>query len=254
MRWALPVWFAMVFPMWAQTSGQELFKAHCAGCHGPSGQGSRGPSLRVPLLKRANDVDSMVSLLRRGVDGSEMIGFPTAMIGDDAVRALAAHVLSLRATNHDAASGRIERGAMLFRTKGKCMDCHRVKGEGKMLAPDLSDIGRRRDLKWLRQALLDPEAEIYDSFEGYRWVILLPDNYLLVDVTTKKGERITGYRLNEDAFSVQIRDNAGRVRSFLKSELADLRKQWGKSPMPSYKDVFSPAELDDILAYLASLR
>jgi hypothetical protein len=100
----------------------------------------------------------------------------------------------------------------------------------------------------------EPESALYDSFGGYRWTIFIPDNYLLVEVTTKQGERITGSRLNEDPFSIQLRDGQGRIRSILKSELAEVRKQWGKSPMPGYRDTFSPTELDDVTAYLASLK
>jgi hypothetical protein len=111
-----------------------------------------------------------------------------------------------------------------------------------------------RQTEWLRQVLLDPQANIYDSFAGYRWTISLPDNYLLVEIVTTKGKHVTGSRVNEDAFSLQMRDGEGRIRSFLKSEIAELHKQWGKSPMPSYRDVFSRAELDDLVAYLASLR
>jgi hypothetical protein len=82
----------------------------------------------------------------------------------------------------------------------------------------------------------------------------MPDNYLFVEAVTKSGERISGSRMNEDPFSIQIRDGAGAIRSLLKSELAELKKHWGKSPMPSYKDVFSAAELNDLVAYLVSLR
>ena len=238
----------------AQTTGLALFKAHCAGCHGAAGEGSRGPALKVPLLKRANDLDSLVSLLRRGVSGSEMPGIPSQVVSDEQIRTLAVYVLGMRTYLKDAVSGRIERGSTLFRIKGKCLDCHRVNGEGHVVAPDLSDIGLLRDARWLQRAILEPEADIFDSFGGYRWVIALPDNYLLVDVTTKSGEKIGGHRLNEDAFSIQIRDGEGRIRSFLKSEIVELRKQWGKSPMPSYKDVFSAGELNDLVAYLGSLR
>ena len=48
--------------------------------------------------------------------------------------------------------------------------------------------------------------------------------------------------------------NALRIRSLLKSELTDLKKQWGKSPMPSYKDSLTATEIDELIAYLASLR
>jgi mono/diheme cytochrome c family protein len=36
--------------------------------------------------------------------------------------------------------------------------------------------------------------------------------------------------------------------------LAGLQKHWGKSPMPPYKESFSSDELDQIVAYLTSLR
>ena len=176
------------------------------------------------------------------------------VIGDENLRALASYVLAFRTHIREAGSGRTDRGAELFRTKGKYLDCHRVNGVGRTLAPDLSEIGRQRDLSWLKRALLEPEADIFDSFREYRWTIVLPENYLLIDLSTKSGDRITGHRVNEDPFSIQIRDGEGRLRSFLKSELAELRKSWGKSPMPSYKAVLTSAEIDDLVAYLASLR
>jgi putative heme-binding domain-containing protein len=241
------------FAIFAQTP-RDLFQTHCAGCHGPAGEGSRGPALKVATLQRANDVDSLVTLLRRGIPGTEMLPVASSAIADQLLRALAAYVLGLRTTTRDTASGRLGRGAELFRTKGKCLDCHRVNGEGRASGPDLTEIGRQRDPQWLRRAVIEPEADIPENFGGYRWTILIPDNYLLVDVTTKTGDRVTGSRLNEDAFSIQLRDADGRIRSFLKSETTEVRKQWGKSPMPCYKDTFSADELEDIVTYLASLR
>jgi putative heme-binding domain-containing protein len=210
--------------------------------------------LRVAALERANDLESLVALLRRGIPGTEMPATAPQVIADEPLRALAGYVLSLRANSRDAASARDGGGAGLFRGKGKCLDCHRVNGEGSASGPDLSEIGRQREPQWLLRALVEPEAAIFDSFAAYRWTILIPDNYLLVDLTTTAGESVTGSRMNEDAFSIQVRDGTGRIRSFLKSELAGLRKHWGKSPMPSYKEVFSHDELDEIIAYLSSLR
>ncbi len=42
--------------------------------------------------------------------------------------------------------------------------------------------------------------------------------------------------------------------SFFKSELVELNKDKGKSPMPSYRDVLSKEKLDDLVAFLASLK
>jgi putative heme-binding domain-containing protein len=238
---------------WAQTPPQ-LFQAHCAGCHGPAGEGSRGPALRVVTLQRANDVDGLISLLRRGIPGTEMPAVAASVVNDAQLRALAGYLLSMRTGTAAPAGGRLGRGADLFRNKGKCLECHRVNGEGVASGPDLSEIGRQREPQWLRRALLEPEAEIFDSFGDYRWTISLPDNYLLVDLTTKSGDHVSGSRLNEDAFSIQLRDGNGKIRSFLKKDITNLRKQWGKSPMPSYKNFFSGEEVEAVVAYLASLR
>ena len=266
MRYTHPMlrcWFGLLaaLALSAQTP-RELFQAHCAGCHGLAGDGSRGPALKVAALQRANDIESLAALLRSGIPGTEMAALAASAVGDQPLRELAAYVLGLRTSTGQAATGapliaaaqQLGRGAELFRTKGKCLDCHRVNGEGRASGPDLSDIGRQRDLQWLRRAVLEPESAIYDSFAGYRWTIPIPDNYLLVDIVAKTGDRVTGSRLNEDAFSIQVRDGEGRIRSYLKTEIAELRKHWGKSPMPSYKDAFSADELDDVVGYLAGLR
>jgi len=235
-------------------SPADFYRQRCAGCHGPAGEGSRAPAFKVPALKQANDPESMVALLRRGVPGTEMASVPESVLDDRAIRGLAAYVLAFRTKADPASSGAAALGEELFRTKGKCLDCHRLNGNGRPLGPDLSTIGRDRDPKWLRRAMIDPQAEIYDSFEGYRWVIEIPDNYLLVELVTKSGEKVTGPRINEDAFSIQIRDGEGRIQSFLKSELREVVKHPGKSPMPSYEKVLSSTELDSLVAYLSTLR
>jgi putative heme-binding domain-containing protein len=237
----------------AQTP-QELYLARCSGCHGASGEGSRGPALRASALERAKDAESLMALLRRGIPGTEMPALPEEVVPDEPLRRLAVYVLGLRTSGQEAIAEMAPGGATLFRGKGKCLACHRVNGEGGTSAPDLSDIGRARRPEWLRQAVLEPEKALYDSFGGYRWTINLPDNYVLVEVTTRGGERISGSRLNEDPFSIQIRDADGRIRSFLKDELSEVRKQWGQTSMPSYRAVFSANELDDLIQYLASLR
>jgi len=142
----------------------------------------------------------MVALLRRGIPGTEMPPTAVETIADEPLRALAAYVLGLRTANRDTAARGLDRGAELFHGKGKCADCHRVSGVGSVSGPDLTDIWRMREADWLKRAILEPQAAIYDSFAGYRWTISIPDNYLLVDITTKTGERVTGSRLNEDAF------------------------------------------------------
>ena len=73
-------------------------------------------------------------------------------------------------------------------------------------------------------------------------------------VVTNDGKEIAGVRVDEDTFTIQIRDVGDHLYSFRKDELRELHKDWGKSPMPSYKNVFSESELQDLIAYLTSLQ
>ena len=82
----------------------------------------------------------------------------------------------------------------------------------------------------------------------------LPDvSQITRAATPNTGASITGVRVNEDSFSIQVRDNSGRMHSFWK-EGAKVEPMRGKSPMPSYQGQLSDAEVTDLVAYLASLK
>lgn len=131
-------------------------------------------------------------------------------------------------------------GKTVFEGKGGCGTCHSIANHGPNLGPDLGDIGIRRSAKSLRLSLIDPDAEI-------------DKEYYTAVVVTKGGERIHGLTLNEDDLSIQIRDVAGNPRSFLKDDLkSSYREQ--RSLMPSYANRLSATELDDVVAYLRTLR
>ena len=59
---------------------------------------------------------------------------------------------------------------------------------------------------------------------------------------------------NEDTFSIQLKDQQGNIYSFRKSDLRNLKKLRGETPMPAYASVFSSAELDDLVKFLAAQR
>jgi cytochrome c oxidase cbb3-type subunit III len=231
--------------------GERLYLIHCASCHGPKGEGGRGPRLAVPKLARASNEEALVNLIRQGIPGTEMVA---ARLDNDEVRQVAAWVLKLGETTRPQIADDVATGERLYYTKGKCAQCHTIKAQGGVLGPDLTNIGNRRAPAHLRQSLLEPEAEVPENFSQYRWVTHIPDNFLQIRVVTKDGRRLTGVRLNEDPFSIQFRDLSDNVHSFFKSELEELHKDWGKSPMPSYRGVFTTEELDDLIAFLASLR
>jgi hypothetical protein len=82
----------------------------------------------------------------------------------------------------------------------------------------------------------------------------IPENFLLIETTTDSGQTVRGIRLNEDTFSIQVKDQQGNIYSFRKSDLRNLKKLRGETPMPAYASVFSSVELDDLVNFLAAQR
>ena len=162
-------------------------------------------------------------------------------LSDHERRQTAAYVRSLGKVAMKPPPGDAARGAEIYRGKGNCAGCHSVHGEGGVTGPDLSGIGESRSAAYLRESIVNPGAAVAEG-------------YLLVTVAPNTGERVTGMRVNEDSFSIQIRDSTGRSYSFWKKDLIQLDKQRDKSPMPSYRGQMSEAELTDLVAYLASLK
>jgi quinoprotein glucose dehydrogenase len=111
------------------------------------------------------------------------------------------------------------------------------------LGPDLSNIGRSKNLPYLREGILDPDARIADGFQG-------------VTVTTRDGKKITGVAKDNTNYAIQILDARGEVHRLRKQDLSEVvfRK---KSVMPGdYKQRLSAGELENLLAFLSrqSLR
>lgn len=240
-------WF---FPL-PQNAPQGLYQTHCAACHGPQGEGGVGPTLAVPKLTRATTDEALFKILKDGIAGTEM---PGSRLDEGELRQLVAWVRQLGQTPVEAVAGNVARGKRLYVEKGDCAACHAINGSSSAFGPDLSDIGLRRGAKHLRTSLLEPEADVPKSFLVYRPGTSILENFLQVRVVTKDAQRIKGVRVNEDTFTIQLRERSGRVHSFFKAELQELHKDWGKSPMPSYRAVFTKEELEDVVAFLVSLR
>lgn len=218
--------------------GRKLYEGHCSLCHGQTGTGGKGPSLAQPTLPRAPDLERLAEVIREGIPGTEMPG--AWQLTSNEAMLLAQYVQSLGRTEIVKLPGDPSRGRTIYETKGNCASCHIVHGIGRSFGPELTDIGARRSADYLREAVLKPGASV-------------PDRFLVVRVTTADGKTVRGIRMNEDTFTIQLRDASGRLYSFRKSALVKIEKQFHQSLMPAFNS-FSPAELDDLIAYLASLR
>jgi cytochrome c oxidase cbb3-type subunit III len=219
-------------------AGGHIFRSHCLGCHGREGTGGRGPDLTRTELRYGNTDLEMANIIADGIPGTEM---PNFFFNGRQLWQIVSFVQSLRqASPQFQVSGNTETGASLFRGKGGCLKCHRVNGEGARAGPDLSQVGARRSPNHLRASLLEPG----------RFVSPL---YRRVHAITLDGRRFSGTRLNEDTYSLQLLDHKENLISLLKSDLKEYRLD-GSSAMPSYKGVFFESELEDLVAYLYSLR
>lgn len=224
--------------------GKKLYGGHCALCHGQTGTGGKGPSLAQPTLGRAPDDTRLIEVIRSGIPGTEMPG--SWQLTPHEATQVAAFVRSLGRVPRVPLPGDAARGKTLYESKGACRACHIIRGEGSSYGPELTEIGLRRSADYLREALLQPGASV-------------PNGFLMVTVTTREGKAspgktIRGIRVAEDSFTIQLRDSGNQFHSFRKSALANLKQEFHTSPMPSYETKFSAAELDDVIAYLASLR
>jgi putative heme-binding domain-containing protein len=219
--------------------GKQLFVAHCALCHGIGGAGDRGPALNQPKLSRASDNQALFRLIKNGIQGTEM---PEAwQMTDREIWQVAGYVRAVGRTPVAKLPGDPAKGKVLYESKGVCASCHIVQGRGVSLGPELTDVGAKRSPAYLRQALLDPGASA-------------PERFLVVKVITRDGQTVTGIRANEDSFTIQLRDQTGSFHSYRKAELTALNKESGASLMPSYARTLTDREIEDLVAYLASLR
>lgn len=219
------------------TQGQRLFDIHCSRCHGLGGVGGEGPNLMRENLRRSTTDEALLSIVEDGIEGTDMPGAWT--LNGQEIRGVAAYVRSLGTVAREDLPGDPARGRDLYDAT-LCSTCHVVNGEGIAFGPDLSDIGLLRGSEHLRESIRDPAASVTPR---YRTVL----------VEDAGGAETMGVRMNEDTFTIQILDQAGRLRSFRKTEIRRFELLPEESLMMSYAD-FGDDELDDLVAYLATLR
>ena len=218
--------------------GRRIFDAQCAWCHGNAGDGGTGPNLHGKL-RHATTLASITDIIISGIPGSDMPSFRLGLT-ERAARQAATYVLSLSRSTSRPGPGDAERGAAVYQSNG-CGSCHVVEGRGGILGPELTNIGGRRGSVYLREAIVKPAASH-------------PPGFLVVRAVPNSGAPVRGILVNEDVFWIHIRDAGGTVHTLQKSELASVDRELEGTLMPSYESRLSTAQLDDLVAYLGTLR
>jgi putative heme-binding domain-containing protein len=218
--------------------GRQFYLGHCAQCHGHDAEGGRGVSLTTGRFKHGESDAELFVTIQKGIRGTEM---PRSRLPEPDLWKLIAYLRSLtRQGGSERAAGDVTAGAVIYNGTGGCANCHVVNGKGSGLGPDLSNIGLRRSLVFLRESLTDPNAYI-------------PQEYPSASTITNDGRRVQGILLNEDDYTLQIRDMGENLHSLTKSNLKSFQRD-EDSLMPAYGSTLSAQEVDDLVAYLSSLR
>jgi putative heme-binding domain-containing protein len=219
-------------------AGSRVYNRQCASCHGPNGDQVSGIDLRRQQFRRASSDEDLARVITTGAAGGAMPPFalqPAELTGVVAfIRA------GFDLTSRPVRVGSAARGREIVAGKGECMSCHRINGVGSRVAPDLSDIALARNVEALHRSLTDPDSG------------MMPINRP-VRITMKDGRTITGRRLNEDTFTMQLIDDKERLHSLAKSDMRTYAVET-KSPMPAFAGKLTDAEIADVIAYLLTLR
>jgi putative heme-binding domain-containing protein len=232
----------------ALAEGQALFRGLCSGCHGGAGRGGKGPDLTDTRWIHGSGDDDIARVIQNGVPKTTMKKLGESL-KDDQIRKVIAYIRSLarspgESTWKPSLAGDPESGRKLFfdpQAKVACAKCHSVGGEGGRIGPALDRIASRRAPEFLMESIVDPSRDIAPEFEA-------------VAVATRDGRVITGLRVNETNFSIQLNEENGRFHSFLKRDLDEV-KVLKKSLMPeNIPDLLTVRQLHDLFAYLMTLE
>jgi putative heme-binding domain-containing protein len=225
--------------------GKALFDGLCTDCHGVNGTGDEAPALNHAL--GADDA----ALHKLIFDGSPDGRMPRVRrMTEEEADQLVAYVRTLGRGAPVKVAGDVAKGRAVYQ-RLDCASCHVIAGAGGVLGPDLTKIGQRRAASYLRQMVLEPGSV---KPKGQTGILLNGfSEYLPVSVVERDGREVRGIRVNEDSFTIQLRDANGKIYSFRKSNVQNVDKQFGRSLMPSYKARLNAADTDDLVAYLYSL-
>lgn len=216
--------------------GRAVYNGRCGHCHGLTGEGGRGAVLNAGRFRHGGSDRELFLTIRYGIPDTEM---PGVNIPDLEVWRMVGYVQQLgRQGGSDPSPGDATAGAAVY-ARTACALCHTIDEQGGFLGPDLSDIGARRAVRHLRQSIVDPNADV-------------PLDYRSVSVTDAVGTSTSGIHLNEDEYSVHLRDMSGNLRSFMKSDLKEIALP-RQSLMPAYPSL-TAVDLENLVAYLGSLR
>ena len=133
-------------------------------------------------------------------------------------------------------------GQKLFQThlQAQCARCHRIGKRGSNIGPELTKIGKDRDHASILQSIVEPNAEIEKKYFTQS---------LLMDT----GRIITGVIKSQNDDETILINSNGKEQTLVTDEIEAIRDK-KVSLMPDMREVLTPTEVRDLVAYLSSLK
>jgi len=129
-----------------------------------------------------------------------------------------------------------ETGRDLFVNRQLCAKCHRLRGEGGLAGPDLSNL-IHRDPASVRRDIVDPDATLHPDYVTYQ-----------AELTN--GDLVVGFLRSQGINTVHLFDAAGRETTVNRADLKNLHPT-GHSLMPTgLLDGLKHTEVRDLLTFL----
>jgi putative heme-binding domain-containing protein len=128
------------------------------------------------------------------------------------------------------------RGHQLFTQT--CTICHRLRGEGQDVGPDLGQVGEK-PVDWLLVAIFDPSAQV-------------EPRYFLHTLKLKSGAELAGIIAAETGNNIVLRLPGGTDLPVLRADIAQ-DDATTRSLMPEgLESVLKPQDVADIISWLRS--
>src|SRR5262249_6873339 len=117
---------------------------------------------------------------------------------------------------------------------------HRLENEGIEVGPDLLSALRNKSREQLLTDILDPSREV-------------DPRYLAYQVTTKKGQVLTGIIATETASSVTLRRGEKAEDVILRSQIDEIQATPKSSRPEGLESQMTKKEMADVIAYLQAV-
>ncbi len=134
-----------------------------------------------------------------------------------------------------------ENGRELFFGRLQCAKCHRIQGEGGSAGPDLSNL-IHRDIPSIVRDIREPSATLHPEYVTHL-------------VETRSGESHAGFlRPSSTPAEVVLADVEGRVQRWSREDVLRVVPAEGSLMPTGLLDTLEPAQLRDLLTFLAWAR